>query len=144
MDSKILKKLFKKDIKEHIPKVLQSNKTVCQMLSKIKSQYTKKEIVDYFRTLDEGSFIFLTEENDLFLYDEKLDSFDDWLLSTLHLAIFSKAHEIYENFIVKSFSKDEQLSLAKDMKKSKKISKEQYLFIIEIINCRTDIIAKKS
>jgi hypothetical protein len=140
---KMIKKLLKKDIKTYLPKILQSNKTILQMQSKIKSYYSKKEIVEYFSTLSENYYISLTENDDLYLHGEKLQCFDDWLKTVLNLMIFAIAHETYENNIEESLSLELQLSCAGELKKTKKLSREQYLCLVEVINCRTDIRAGK-
>lgn len=134
-----LRCFFRKDLSEYIPKLLQKDKKISQLIKKIKTNYSKKEIVDYFRSFEGNNFIFLTEENDLFLHGERLNSFDDWLIMALNLMIFSNAQEAYDNFIIKTSKREDQLSHAKELKKEKKLSMEQYLYLVEIINCRTDI-----
>lgn len=141
---KMVRLFFRKDISTYIPKLLQKDKKVSQMLKKLKAYYSKREIVDYFKTIEGSSCIFLSEDEDLFLQGRKLNSFDDWLSIILNLMLFSNAQKAYDNYIVKTMNREQQLSHAGELKKSRKLSKEQYLYLIEIINCRTDIKAGKA
>jgi hypothetical protein len=135
--------IFKRDLKYYMPRIINSNKSIDEMIRKLKQKYSKKEIVEYFRNHQENSFVALAPEGDLFLHGSRMLSFDAWLNTVVNLMIFSKAQETYENHIDKNWSKEQQLSYAKNLCESRIISHEQYLYMLEIVECLVDINEEK-